>query len=343
MTARRWWMGCGVVLAALVVSCGSEPSQDATAEQYSPLERELGVDLDELAAQSVASAQGRHIEVQQLTADCMRSKGWEYWPKPYIAPAPRDSKSILQESLGLGISSSAFPQSMISGGSARGHSGDSFEDPAGSDDRNAIYQSSLRGEQARLYLDDLHGPQSSSIGILGVSPDDERNVPQAPGGCFGFAWASVELSGEEELVESFGYAFAAELEEVRAGVRSGSIAQRYESLILGCLRLAGFGGEEASDVRGRIWAQVFELQDVVERRIAADGSQMLNAGEELRLGQIQAEEGALADAIRDCGGDPADMQFLDSAHLVEAMHSAERAFVDEYRAEIEAFLFAFSR
>jgi len=360
-----------VVMAVFVMfaaACGdttTETSDAANGEQEwrSPLAEYMGVDLG-FDFGDEAEMEARQLEVNEKVAACMAAEGFEWKPDPeemMMAGPPVDDEGLEWGSdewtakYGFGVSTMAFPQETV--GPDLIGSPDSFMDFEGEEyvDPNAEYLEALSEAEREEYFATLHGDdQGPDIDFEAMTEEEidaaleEYYSDYVPTGCMNEAQEEVMgFGGRDYFME-----FQDELEKLYEQIEDDPRIASFEQEISTCVSEKGLSYTDMQtmyedlDERMRpLYDEAFnqqptdmpseeEMASMSEREMQELFAPKLSDESKATLGEIQADELALAAAVQECGGNDADR----AAVYQEVTIEYEERFIEENRAALDAYL-----
>lgn len=190
MTSHRIRVLGGVAAGVLVFSACGDPEQESNA---SPLQEIWG------EPESPAESRAKQLEVEEVTAQCMKDEGWEYTPVDYSAqfPGPTEQEDPTDpsygEKYGYGIvhNYEIYELPNLDENGEYVGSDEGFEDP------NGEYVNSLSMDEQQEYYAALYGDQMNQEPEIDPETGEEIWVQPPPEerGCNGMAW--YEVNGEQ--------------------------------------------------------------------------------------------------------------------------------------------------
>ena len=192
-----------VVTALVGVGCGDDSSSatSPTETTVSPLSALLGYQNE-----TPEESRRKQLEVENLTAECMREEGWEYQPVDWAAqglqqdqPTEEWGSDAFGEKYGYGVVynyETYEEQNILNDGEVP--EGQEFVDP------NQDYVTSLSEDEQQQYYESLYGDQSSTEATYVSNADGEDAtadteaaiVPFGAQGCQGIADEEVYATAD---------------------------------------------------------------------------------------------------------------------------------------------------
>jgi hypothetical protein len=352
------------VLAAVVLAaCGgdndevdaSDSSSDGDTFE-SPLSDYMGFDNDFSFDENTEAA------IQEQIVSCMSAEGFEYTPQVSDASVfnfdepidgvERDSREYA-EKYGFGITTEAFPQSAV-GPNLVGHNRDDFAGFGPDGDPNAEYVNSLSPSEQEAYYSTLYGDFEGPEIDESMTEDEIDAAFEAfeaenePTGCFNEAYDEVFGDGNQEaFYEEFGDRMDSLYEDLENHPRIVAFEQELGECVAdtgltytGQSDLYDTYYEKLSPIEESYWNAIDQAMMSVEfdeNGNPPEGFKFpepeLDQADKDALGELQAEETALAVAVYDCGGTEADAGELYQEIFIEI----EQQFIEDNRAELDAF------
>lgn len=361
-----------VVILALVLtaaSCGSGSSADIDGasgasdgrpqsfediEFTSPLSELLGFGFSD---NEDAEAEFAEIEqqAQQIIAECMIDKGFEYQPivqnsSISFGPGGEDIPYFSDEwvdKYGFGISTQRFPQSSV--GDLVGYPDERFDQPVEFEDPNREYLESLSDGEREAY----------QLAMNGEPPDfdameEDENFFFEPGGCQGEAFEQAYSRGPGGGM-AFYQTFGDDLQAMEERARSDPRVIEYNNKVAECVADTGEVWVDQESLYERFEARLSELQP---RGFGPGGGDPFEAAgvdpEEMseremndffreleridpadlpKLAALQEEEIALARTVVDCDGGPLNEAFF----LRDIRIEYEQEFIDNNAEALAEF------
>lgn len=341
-------IGALIVLAA----CGSNASDSTDAGSTdtvtSPIAEFLGEsyafdDSEESRAQLIADERER----QEVIAACMRDQGFDYIPvdpaETFFFEEPGELEWGSDEwvaKYGFGITTMWFSQEEV-GPNLVGHDYAAFEEQASSDPNQAIVEEMSFSEQDAYYAA-LYGDQDFPEFDDTLS-DEEMNaqieeLDFQPSGCEAEAY-----NNDEDSSFRFYEEFGQELDSVYERAQNDPRIVEAEQETSDCVADKGYTYTSEED----LYQQFDEQMAAIESTTSFPGDELTDedfstmSPEELdeifnqprvlseealaTLGEIQAEEVAMAVAVNECGGGFANQGTL----FQEIMAEYEQEFLDQ--------------
>ena len=329
------------------------PTSFEDLEYRSPIAEFLGADFTS-SENSQAEFDEMQREAERVTAQCMAELGFEYFPRgdssimvfnedteelPYFSPA-------WVEKFGFGVTTQWFPQSMV-GSDLLGFPDEGFSGPEQDmeEDPNTQYMMSLSEGEREAYQEALYG----------LPPDFG---PEGPDEDFAFEPSGCQFAGFEEASGQgpgggieFYRTFSDELDALQDRIEADPRVQQFKREIAACASAAGRNWVDEQDFRDQMERAMRDIgpdfdsdpfaeagldpETMTEREINEFFSQINLLGPEdaARLGQLQAEEIALAKVVVGCGGGPLNREAL----MGEVRVEYEQEFIDNNAAALEPF------
>lgn len=358
-------MGRSAVVAVLgaaavfLAGCGGAGDDvDASgAVSGSPIAEYLGVDAGFSADPEAAEAEliAEERARQEAVAACMREAGFEYIPQD---PSQYIDFSVAEEEFdretfvntyGFGVTTQWFSQAEVGPGLV-GYDDEMIVDDDMPDDPNAAIVEAMSDAEREAYYQALYGV-TPEFEVDESMTEEEANAA--------FESESFELSGcqgaafegeQNELVEQFYEEFGSELEQIYERVLSDPRIVEAEREVKECATEKGFPNYPGANQVFELWeAELQEISGQItypdENLTEADYEAMSETQlEELfnqpavfapealaTLGEIQAEELAMAKAVFECGGldDGGDDLFG------QVYAEYEQQFLDDNRARLD--------
>ncbi len=354
----------GVPVALVAAACGGgEDKADAADEVASPIAEFLGEesffggDPEQMAARFADQERTR----QETIAACMTEKGFEY-----VAYVPEqafdftttgdgleyDSREYA-ERYGFGITTQRYSQEEV-GPDLVGHDFSQFEENVDEDPNSAIREAM---DEATLsaYDEALYGdPDDFPTFDPETMTDEELEAAEAeatsftPSGCEGEAFA-------QDTMNAFYNEFGEEMEELYESVLDDPRVKERLAEVSECM--SGEGHDIPAD--GEIWEVMNErfepvmqeieasiggnpAEDMAEEDLASmseeELTEMFNQPREFpaeaktKLGEVQAEETAIAVAHWDCGGNAGSQEII-----LEVVAEYEQRFLDDNAEDVAEF------
>ena len=307
----------------------TEPPAKSPFDYDSPIANYLGIG----SGYSVEA----QIRFEEAVLACMSAQGFEYTPVPVSAESfglptepdgPVFGTDEWVETYGFGISTRAFSQGEVGPDlMGRPYTPSTSEE----DDPNLAYRDSLPPEAQAAYDSALYG-----------HVDDRRREPGETGGTSDTSCiqeATTEHNGGVDL-QSFNQLFHNELLAIGDSVQVHPRVEAARDEASQCLSDSGLDITRFDQVEAHIDEQLMEV-------LAVNGPQSsdLEPGEgELSqdardlLGQIQAEEIALAVAFRECEAPNEADNGLGDPLFIEVRIELEEQFLLDNQDRLEAFL-----
>ena len=315
-------------------------ANDDMEEQFAEMEREAG----------------------RLTAACMLEKGFEYTPLnsesfASFGPGGDDVPYFSDEwvdKYGFGITTQRFPQSQV--GDLVGYPDGAFSGPDdGFVDPNQEYLKLLSEGERYAYQEALYGP---SVEVGPDGPDEEFEYE--PSGCQNEAFEQAFSDGPGDNFEAFFESFGDELQAMEERAQSDPRVIEFNDKVTECVSAKGMVWVDQQELFERFERRLSDLQPAAmsEDSFEAEGVNSFEAegvnSEEMTdreledffqdlnrldpaglatLGELQAEELALARVVIDCGGGPLNEQVV----LGEIRAEYEQSFLDANASELEEF------
>lgn len=342
--------GTATVSAGSAGAAGDDgkPASFDDLEFNSPLAEFLGFDFGDTDNMEQEFAEMER-QVQQMTAECMIEKGFQYTPQQqgstifFGGPGGDELPYFSDEwvaKYGFGISTQRFSQSSV--GDLVGYPDEEFNGPDEAfTDPNMEYLETLSPGEQEAYQEALWGQPPDFDGA-----DPDESFMFEPSGCQGDAMTSVFEQGPGGG-EAFYNAFGDELDAMEERAEADPRYVEFNDEVTSCVSEAGM-----------TWIDQEELYERFESRLSAiqpsgfgpgSGDPLEAAGldpEEMsdreideffrdlnrldpadldELAAIQAEEIALAEVVIGCGGGPLNEQWV----LGEVRAEYEQKFLDE--------------
>lgn len=346
----------GVTL--LASACGSG-DQSTTEAGTSPLGEFLG-QPDFIDDREGAEAQFRDEERarQELIAECMRVQGFEYTPQDpsdFISFSDEDGLEWGSEEWtakwGFGITTQRFSQSQV-GPDLLGFDDSSFEEEAMFEDPNQDYIDSLSEQEQQAYYEALYGKEEGFPAFADDSLSEEEmeaeleNFDWEPQGCEGEAWADDDAN-------SFYREFEDELQDMYERMQADSRVEEMEREVRECVTGKGHDFIDIENIYERFETELQEIDaDIGYEDFGPSEEEMASMSEaeleemfrtpimpelseqaRTKLGELQAEELALAEAVNECGGGFEAQR----ERMAEIQAEYEREFLETYADELEPF------
>jgi len=345
--AARRLLGAACAAALLLTGCtaGGSPDGGATAaaaRELGPLEEyfarvygwaddgEAGLD------EQNAEYERQQREVEQLVAECMREQGFDY--------LPREDGGMVAASGGTDLEwgSAEFAEQFGYGISTDPRGWDDQDDAVASEDPNQEYVDSMSDGEREAYYAALWGPP---VEMDEDADPEEYEYDWTRSGCYGAAQHEVwDDDADEE--------FAGLLDEVSRVWEQTAEDPRVRALDAAwssCMADAGYGGfdapNEAAPRLSEEW-NVIQGWDDPEYQALRDGwdwdAEPDGPGEpEVDEAAVRAfTEREIAVAVADAGC-KAEVGYDDGVR--EVSHEIQQEFVDQHRAELEAWAEAAGR
>jgi hypothetical protein len=340
-TTRRL-LGAAGVASLLLTGCtgGGSPGGDGTAaprQELGPLEEYLArvygwPDSDADADEQQAEYDRRQREVERLVAECMREEGFDY--------LPRDDGGMVVAGGGTDLAwgSAEFAEQYGYGISTDPWGWDDRDDGESPGDPNQEYLDAMSEAERSAYDEALWGPPVEI-------DEDEYAYDWTRSGCYGAAQHEVwdddrdgEFAGLEE-----------EMSRLWEQVVSDPRVRELEAAWASCMADAGHGGYDAPDaVTQPLHDAWYAIQgwDDPEYQALLDGwdwdADPEGPGEppvdEAEARAFTEREIAIAVADVRCR---ADVGYEDGYR--EVSHELQQDFVDQHRAELDAWVAAAER
>lgn len=358
----------GLFALALVTSAcgGSDDADDDTSagsadEWRSPLAEYTGegagVDFSDEAA-----VEAKQLEVNEKVKSCMAAEGFEWQPDPQeqmMSGPPTDDEGLEWGSeewtakYGFGISTMAFPQDVV-GPDLVGSSDSMMAGMEGEYvDPNQDYLSTLSDAEQQEFYATLYGDDQGPEMTEDMTEEeiqaavDEYYADYVPTGCM--------IEAQEEI---FGFGggggfymeFQDELQTMEEQVQEDPRIAGFEQEIASCVadRDQSYTDMEtvSMDFEKRMqpiyddtWSQQPEVSEadmaeMTEEEMNALFAPKLSDENKALLGQIQADEIALAAAVQECGGNDEERFKL----YREVYAEYEERFIEDNKAALDAYL-----
>lgn len=343
-----------LVIAAIAVTASGCASGGDTTDAGSPLAEFLGeddfVDFENNPEAARASAAERELVRQEAIAACMKEKGFDYIPQnssnfnAFSGPQGIDYDSRgYAEKFGFGITTERYSQEEV-GPELVGHTYDQFEESF-EDDPNSQMVESMDESTRNAYHEALFGPESSFPTFDPETMTDEEleeleiEPVYEPQGCEGEAWSQDDTS-------KFYRDFSDEMQDIYEAIEGDPRLKEKEDETRACVaekgyEFAGFNDEdfwmsfdgeldEVDELLGGFPGDDLTEEDfnsMTPEELDATFNQPREFTDEAKvlLGELQAEETAVAVAIWDCGG-----SFSATGDLYqEVAREYEQRFLDE--------------
>lgn len=353
----------------------TEADGETTWENYeSPISAFLGVPSFVPGEDSEQQFVEQEREVQALVVECMSAQGFEYYPEDperfadFSNPFDEDwGSEEWTKTWGFGVTTQAFGQSQV-GPDLLGYPDDQIfptEDEL-AEDPNQIYVASLSEGEIEAYYQVLYGNEPEITEDMTDEEIDELYMNWEPDGCYNEASEQVWNDGfDQEAMEAFDTEFGAELQEMYERIQAHPKIQAETDRINDCMIAAGQPTmPEDGDYWSLLYAEIEPLQEEVwasfdarfEEQFADDGTTdelggveefdenaddfvfeqpELTDDQKARLGELQANELALATALSDCGGSA--FGGFDSPVYFEVLAEVEQQFLDDNAAALEQY------
>lgn len=358
---------CAVVL--LAVACGgSDGTSLATGAQadvptsfedidyQSPLSDFLGQDVGQFDFDEAEMIEQQR-ESERATAACMAEAGFEYIPQdmsemmsfgsPFQGEFEPGSDEWIDK-YGFGISTMRFPQSMV--GDLVGMDDEGFMGPDQEFvDPNREYVEALSEGEREAYQEALFGlpPDFGSEG-----PSEEDMFDFQPSGCQ-FEGFQDGPFGADSTVSEFYRAFGPEVQALNERIDADSRVVAFNTEISECVAEEGMDWTGMQDLYEQFEPRLNKLQpqafmsgdpfeaagldpeEMSEQELNDFFNEMnrLDPEQLVLLGEIQADEIALAKAVKSCGGGPIAELIVRNEVQVEY----EQAFLDENAEALAEF------
>ncbi len=348
--------------AILMSACGGTEdaggSTDAAPE--SPLAEFIGDEamFDPEAGQEQFAEEQRQMNEQVVA--CMAAEGWEYVPEDVGDFALFEGSEVdglewgsreWTEKYGFGITTQMFPQETV-GPELVGYPDEGFGPDEEYTDPNAEYVDSLSEADREAYYNDLYGSDPGPDITEGMSDEEmdaafeEWEANRVIDGCF--PQAEEEFYGGPN---DFYVQFSDELDDMWEQMMNDPRIVEVEAGVAECVSDKGLTYSSMDDVyedfyeraepmQEQVWNNMPELtEEEYEAMTDAELDAMFNQPPELspevkaELGELQAEEIALAIAVDDCGGGQREQEDLFNEVRIEY----EQNFVDSNRERLEQF------
>ncbi|MDH3296386.1 MAG: hypothetical protein OER95_18855 [Acidimicrobiia bacterium] len=360
-------LGLACLLVGLLASCGSgsEGESDAAAdgdEWRSPLAEYVGLDVG-FDYSDEAEMEARQLEINDMVTACMAAEGFEWKPDPresMIAGPPIDDEGLEWGSeewtakYGFGISTLAFPQDAV-GPDLLGANEPFFMEEEGFVDPNEEYLNTLSEPErdefyATLYGDDP-GPDIDPEAMTEEEIEealDEYYADYVPTGCMNEAQEEIMGFGGSDYF----LAFNQELQDMYEQIEKDPRIATFEQQISECVSDKGqvytdmqSVYEDFEERMGPLYDEAYSrdpFEEFSEEQVEAMSPEEmeelfapeLSDESKAILADIQAEELALAAAVRECGGTDEARADVYQEVVVEY----EERFIEENRAALDAYL-----
>lgn len=352
-----------LALALVGAACGSDGSSETSAS--SPLSELLGEDVfgfnfdpDDPAAQA------RYNEQEQLRqekiASCMNEQGFEYIPVDQSSFNFADFNGGIDynsreyaEKYGFGMTTQHMSQTSV-GPDLVGYDDSMFEDFESNDPNQEIVQAMDQSTQEAYYLA-LYGEEPEFDASFDPETATDEELDEAysfePQGCFGEAYAG-------DSANNFYNDFQDELDEMFEAIEDDPRIVEAQQEIENCVSDNGYEFSMDSDGYEALWEQFqdrlaevdaeaggFPFEEMSEEDFAAMSEDeidaMINFSPELSdkgkaiLGELQAEETAMAVVVWDCGGSFGDSEMADLFQEVSVEY--EQRFIDQNADRLEQY------
>ncbi|MEM7325230.1 MAG: hypothetical protein AAF531_19225 [Actinomycetota bacterium] len=355
----------GVLLAMVLLGAACSSDGSSAVEATSPLQELLGEDVlgfnfdpDDPASQARFNEQ-EQLRQEQI-ATCMSEQGFEYIPvdqssfdfASFNDGLDYDSREYA-ERFGFGITTQYLPQATV-GPDLVGYDDTIFEDFESADPNQEIVEAMDPSTQ-EAYYEALWGEEPEFDASFDAETATEEELEEQfafePQGCYGEAF-------ESDKTTRFYDDFQDELEDMYEAIEADPriVAARQEAE--DCIADAGYqfspdsDGYQAlfdrfqdglSEVDAETGGSPFDT--MTEEDFAAMSEDeieaMFNVTPELTdrgkqlLGELQAEETAMAVAVHDCGGGFGDEESIDLYREVSVEY--EERFIEQNADRLDAF------
>ncbi|MEM7271796.1 MAG: hypothetical protein AAF547_01840 [Actinomycetota bacterium] len=353
----------------LAAACGSE---DATTEAGSPIAEFLGQEdfftgLDDEDAQARFAEEQRQQE--ELVASCMAEQGFEYTPVDYSDfnfagtedGLDFDSREYA-EKYGFGITTQRYSQAQVGPDLVGWDDGAIDDEEDGFQDPNADYVNTLDEATQEAYYAALYGDEDD---FPAYDPETmtEEELAEAesaafnfePQGCYGEAWANSDSGSANQFYTDFDE----ELTELYESIEDDPRITEIMNDVANCVSDSGYEyrlDQEFQESFYQQWdSRLAEVDDLVgfqdptegmsEEDFAAMSEEELEAlfsnppempaEAKAKLGELQAEETAMAVAVFDCGGSFGNEDLLNAYQEVAAEY--EQQFLDDNADRLEDY------
>ncbi len=312
--------GAGSTTTSVATSAGGESLQD-----FIP-----GMPSFDPSDQAAAAAQARQMEqrVQELVAECMAEQGFEYVPYVPNMDGMGFNEADYVDEFGFGMAT----QVLVDDAEMQRR----MEEEMGADPNQAIVEA-MTEQERQAYNDALWGPQPE------IDPEtmSEEEIQAAfenfqPTGCM--AEAQDAVYNQQAAMEFFNR-FGPDLEEQFSRIESDPRIQGLNDQWAACMKDKGYDDfTQPSDAELYIARQLEAIGVITDLEIGPNG-EMMGFGmegiqpDDPRRSQIEAiadEEVALAKASLECSK-------LFAEVYEEVQREYEQRFIEEHRAELEAF------
>jgi hypothetical protein len=352
-----------LALALFGSACGSDGSSETAAG--SPLSELLGddgfgfnFDPDDPAAQARYNEQEQ--QRQEVIASCMSEEGFEYIPVDQSSFNFADMNGGLDydsreyaEKYGFGMTTQHMSQTSV-GPDLVGYDDTMFEEMGNDDPNQEIVEAMDPSTQEAYYLA-LYGAEPEIDPNFDPDTATEEELEDLysfePQGCFGEAYAG-------DNANNFYNDFEDELEEMWASIEDDPRIVEARLEIENCVADSGYDFSMDSDGYEALWNQfqdrlaevdaeagAFPFEEMTEEDFEAmtddELDAMMNFSPELSdtgkaiLGELQAEETAMAVAVWDCGGSFGDSEMADLFQEVSVEY--EQRFIDQNADRLEDY------
>lgn len=352
-----------LAFALLGAACGSDNNTEASGT--SPLSEFLGEDVlgfgfdpDDPATQARFNEQ--ELKRQETIVACMSEQGFEYVPQDtssFNFATFNDgldySSREYAEKYGFGMTTQHLPQETV-GPDLVGYDESLFDDFSENDPNQAIIEAMDEATTEAYYLA-LYGEEPEFDESFDAETATEEELDEAfsfePQGCFGEAYAG-------DNANNFYNDFQDELDEMYASIEDDPRIVEAQQEIENCVSDKGYEFSMAQDGFQALFEQFQEglnevdaesgappFEELTEEDFASMSEDEINAmfdytpelterGKTL-LGELQAEETALAVAVWDCGGSFGDSEMTDLFQEVSAEY--EQRFIDANADRLEDY------
>lgn len=376
------------VLALLSTACGgssttagsdttdggaseSDGDTDAAGEPFvyeSPLGDFLGWSQGNFDAEDAEAENAENQRrAEELTAECMRTQGFEYTPNNFDGAVFFDGAGEGEEEwgseawirkYGFGVSTQMFSQEQV-GTDLVGHNYAQFESGGENSDPNQAYVDSLSEGEQEAYYAALYGDQPTfAFEEEGRAPTDEEIAEMdaafedfQPTGCQNEAFEQAfNGGGDNELFQQFDDEFGDLLNDLFQRMEASAEVVDHRAEVEACVEGKGFeyltdenAWEHFSEQLNSVGEEIYDPLAGVDTTGWTD-EQFEAAYEEAQtrtlpqetldlLAEVQADEIATAVAVFECGGGWQNEQEL----FDEIRIDLEQEFLDENRDQLAGY------
>ncbi len=371
MNVGRFRAATLAIVLILAGCSGATETSDASSgaddrEWQSPLADYMGVDLG-FDFDDEAAMEAKQLEVNERVTACMAAEGFEWKPNPeemmMVSGPPVDEEGLEWGSdewtakYGFGISTMAFPQETVGPDLVGSSESFMFEEEAHVDP-NQDYLNTLSEAEVEKFYATLYGDDPGPDIDFEAMTEEEINAAMeeyysdfVPTGCMNEAQEDIMgFGGNDYWME-----FQDELQDMYEQIEKDPRVAAFEQEISQCVSDKGQTYtnmqsvyEDLEERMSPLYNEAYnqgpggdiempsdeEMAEMSEAQMQELFAPKLSDESKAELAEIQADEIALAIAVRDCGGNDEDRASVYQEVTIEY----EERFIEENRAALDAYL-----